>query len=313
MNHHPLIAALKPFEGWIDENLLADCTGCLLQRAIARPHHHPEFFTTRYQHDPAHPGQHHARTTPPAFGEEYFEWIDLLESIAAARGRYIIMELGAGFGRWGVRAYKTARQAGLQAHTTLAEADPAHLTDLRHFLTDNMIPNGACTVVEAAIGADEGTQLFHVTPEGTGSSPRDEYGQMLIPHQLDVAFATPVAPYHGVPLLQSAGYGQYAVAVATQTLNTLLAPHEKVDLINMDIQGHEGIVVAGSLGALNRKVKRLHISTHSAAIERDLFSLLLAEGWKLNFAYGCKQENSTPYGRFAFVDGRQSWNNPHFS
>ena len=36
----------------------------------------------------------------PPLDEEYFEWIDLLESVVAAEGSYTMIELGAGYGRW---------------------------------------------------------------------------------------------------------------------------------------------------------------------------------------------------------------------
>jgi len=35
----------------------------------------------------------------PGFNNEIFEWIDVLESVAAARKSYTMIELGAGYGR----------------------------------------------------------------------------------------------------------------------------------------------------------------------------------------------------------------------
>src|SRR5260370_35145422 len=48
----------------------------------------------------------------PAFDEEYFEWIDLLESVVAASGSYTMIDLGAGYGRWGVRAAPSLESHG---------------------------------------------------------------------------------------------------------------------------------------------------------------------------------------------------------
>src|SRR4051794_1481598 len=39
----------------------------------------------------------------PAFSEEYFEWIDFLAAATTARKRFVMMELGAGYGRWLMR------------------------------------------------------------------------------------------------------------------------------------------------------------------------------------------------------------------
>ena len=36
----------------------------------------------------------------PDFCEEYFEWIDVLESVLAADQQFVMIELGAGYGRW---------------------------------------------------------------------------------------------------------------------------------------------------------------------------------------------------------------------
>ena len=36
----------------------------------------------------------------PTFSEEYFEWIDILESVIATDQQFVMIELGAGYGRW---------------------------------------------------------------------------------------------------------------------------------------------------------------------------------------------------------------------
>ena len=47
---------------------------------------------------------------------EAVEWIGLLKSVAAARGRLTMMELGAGWGAWSVAAAAAARVTGVTAH-----------------------------------------------------------------------------------------------------------------------------------------------------------------------------------------------------
>ena len=54
--------------------------------------------------------------TPPAFDEEYCEWIDVLEAVQAAYGRFTMIEFGAGYSRWASRTWTAARQRGLAAH-----------------------------------------------------------------------------------------------------------------------------------------------------------------------------------------------------
>ena len=48
----------------------------------------------------------------PSVGEEYFEWIDLLESVLAADDKFTMVELGAGWGRWLVDAWSVLKQIG---------------------------------------------------------------------------------------------------------------------------------------------------------------------------------------------------------
>jgi FkbM family methyltransferase len=311
--HHPLIAALEPFEGWVKKNHLADCTGCLFDVALARPHHHAELFTAERREETARPEEAFVRTALPAFGEEYFEWIDLLESVQAARDSYVMLELGAGFGRWGVRAWRLARKKGLSdVRILLAEADPAHLQDLRLFLQDNAVPEKDACVVEAAVSNTAGKRFFHVLPGDPQSKndPRDEYGQLLIPPQLDNHFAgnAMAKDYYGTALYDSQWQKQ-AIEVASLPLRELLQAYPRIDLVNLDIQGEEHSAIENGMDELNRRTRLMHISTHNADVERRLQELLPRQGWQLRYQFACKQENETPYGRFSFVDGRQSWMN----
>ena len=75
---------------------------------------------------------------PPPVDGEYFEWIDVLESVALARDRYTMLELGAGYGRWAVRAAAAVRQRGIsECHLVAVEADPVHFTWLQQHFCDN--------------------------------------------------------------------------------------------------------------------------------------------------------------------------------
>ena len=40
----------------------------------------------------------------PRFDEEYFEWVDILEAVDQAAETFVMIELGAGYGRWCARA-----------------------------------------------------------------------------------------------------------------------------------------------------------------------------------------------------------------
>jgi FkbM family methyltransferase len=310
-SHHPLLAALTPFEGWVPQKFLPDCIGCLFDRDFAREHHHPDLFT-------AHNGEVRGdavfvRTQLPPFNEEYFEWVDLLESIEAADGKYVMAELGAGFGRWGIRALKAAQAKGLDAEIILVEADPGHMEDLKRFVQDNRKQGDKVMAVQAAVGPHSGTQLFHVMPEdrhNPSNDLRDAYGQFLIPREANIPFTVSQENYYGAKVLENAAINKRAIEVTSVPPSFVLQNHARVDLLDMDVQGQELLIVLSALDELNKKVKRLHISTHAPQIEERLRETLTIQGWQCIRDFGCKRENDTPYGRMPFVDGRQTWINP---
>lgn len=67
-------------------------------------------------------------TEYPPFDEEYFEWIDVLESVYNAQDRFTMIELGAGWGRWMTAAFGALRQLKPEMPYTLVgvEAEPTH-------------------------------------------------------------------------------------------------------------------------------------------------------------------------------------------
>ncbi len=77
----------------------------------------------------------------------------------------------------------------------------------------------------------------------------------------------------------------------------------------MDIQGNEFIVIQEAMEIINRRIKCLHIGTHSNEIEAQLRTLLQGNGWRLIRDYPLARVNATEYGNITFVDGVQTWHN----
>jgi hypothetical protein len=78
------------------------------------------------------------RNVVPAFDEEYFEWVDLLESLHFAEEEFIFAEMGAGFGRWSVNAVCANRLTRCLPYKIVAvEAHPVHFKWLSENLRDN--------------------------------------------------------------------------------------------------------------------------------------------------------------------------------
>ena len=218
----------------------------------------------------------------PAFDEEYFEWINVLESVDQARGSYTIVELGAGYGRWSVRAALAAVERGLTpVHLVAVEAEPTHFEWLKLHFADNGLDPSHHALIHAAVSDADGETFFYV------GNPAEWYGQCIT----------------------SANTGYKVPKIA---LRSVLDPLGLIDLIDLDIQGEELKCCSSAIDLVDAKVKRLYIGTHSPEIETGLRTLLNGHGWKCLADYGLAQANETPYGTIQFQDGVQSWVNPRF-
>ncbi len=80
--------------------------------------------------------------------------------------------------------------------------------------------------------------------------------------------------------------------------------------MHVDIQGAEHEVLAASREALDRKVARIHIETHSDEVEVQLRELFSGLGWTSVWDFAQNTRNETPYGEMLFVGGLQTWRNP---
>ncbi len=224
----------------------------------------------------------------PLPSEEYFEWIDVLETAVAAQGSFTMIELGAGYGRWLVRGALAAKSyhGDIPLKLIAVEAEPTHFQWLKQHLQDNGIDPDHQILIEAAVDEHDGEVVFQV------GDPSSHYGQAIIrENSNDIE----------VKRVKAIG------------LNSLLKDLDLVDLIDLDIQKAEYVVLRSAIDALDVKVKRVHIGTHSHEIEQDLRALFRAHGWyKLN-DYACFTTQQTEWGEIEFGDGVQTWINPRLS
>jgi hypothetical protein len=98
--------------------------------------------------------------------------------------------------------------------------------------------------------------------------------------------------------------------VPAVTLEELLSPYPRVDLVDLDVQGLELAVLTAAMDLIETRVRRLHIGTHSTDIEAGLRELLSGRHWECVHDYPCQARAATPYGEIAFGDGVQTWLNP---
>lgn len=241
----------------------------------------------------------------PPHDEEYFEWVDLLESVLAAGQSYTMMELGAGYGRWGVRAGRAARKRGIRdVRLIFVEGEPKHAAWLREALTLNDLAD-CSTLYEKAISYVGEVVPFVVAHETANVG----FGQCI---GWEGEGAETGRTYFGKPVRKTpAGYDQ--IDVHPITFEEITAGIAFVDLVDMDLQRAELDLVQNSMDTLNAKVRRVHIGTHAPEIEEVLRTTFTDAGWQKVWDFGCLRINATPYGDIPFVDGVQGWINPRLA
>jgi FkbM family methyltransferase len=269
--HHKVFLHFGCWEGIVQPGYQADFVGAFTRASF-------------YKGSPCCKEPAYISTDYPEFNEEYFPWIDVLESVVTAKEKFVMMELGAGYGKWLARAAKALQQiSGIPCLLIGVEAEPEHYQWMKMHLSDNGIDPKDHILIEAAVSDQNGHVMFE-----TGRAD-EHYGQQIITQG-----TSPSLSIKEVPAV---------------SLNTLLHSLNKVDLIDLDVQGAELRILTAAAEELNRKVKRIHIGTHHPSIEDGLRFLLSNMGWKCLNDYFCKQECSTPYGIIKFDDGVQTWIN----
>lgn len=226
-------------------------------------------------------------TAPPGIDDELFEWIDVLEAVLSADRRFCMVELGAGFGRWLVRAAVAARRArpSIEIRLVGVEAEPTHYSWMLAHFRDNGIDPAAHRLVNAAVDALDGEVTFTV------GQAEEWYGQAIVDPETQ---------------------GYELATVRAVSLGRLLADLDVVDIVDLDVQGAELRVLGSAMSKLDDKVKRVHVATHSPQLEDGLLDVFTEHGWTSRWSFGVGKAENTPFGSVEFKDGVQTWTNPRF-
>jgi FkbM family methyltransferase len=250
----------------------------------------------------------------PDVNEDYLEWIDLLESVVAAKGPYTMIDLGAGFGRWAVRAAYAMKQyhGHLPCRLIAVEAEPVVFKWMGLHFNDNGVDTRRHSLIHRAVSEDAGKVLFYIGGPRGGPfdlSPDYWYGQRLT-KDYDVASEFKYDGKYNGFRVRCHESGWRSINIPGVSLGSLLKDLERVDLIDMDIEGQELPSIRSNIAELDAKVKRLHIGTHGKEIESELRQLLSAHGWQCLADYSLFSTSATSWGTIYFENGVQSWVNP---
>ncbi|WP_149538597.1 class I SAM-dependent methyltransferase [Siccirubricoccus phaeus] len=228
---------------------------------------------------------------------ETAEWIAVLRSVlAAAPGRYAMLELGAGYGPWMAITACAARQRGIgRLRLYGVEGDADRCAFLHTHMRDNGIAPESYVALHGAVGKAAGTVEWGVAPEA--------------------------AQHYGARPLE-AGLVDYAgiAHVATRRLpmlgiEELLRREPQWDLVHLDIQGGEAEVCRAGIKAMEECVRRVVIGTHSRALDGEVMRLFHDAGWVLEAEKPAVMQwrAGTALEALTTVDGLQAWRNPRLA
>ena len=242
-------------------------------------------------------------TFPYRDSEDYFEWIDLLTAIDRADTQFTMIEIGAGYGRWianaaaAIKRHKTKR---LRQKLIALESDKTRFAMMTRNCKNNDIAEGDRQLIRAACTPDGNALFMHVN---------DSYGNNV---WQDPKFAVYFEGKQTDTMDFTDGLGRKFTVqkVPAVQLNSLLT--ENIDFIDMDIQGAELDVIYSSIDAMGKFVKLIHVGCHSLPIDSRLAHIFHLHGWRPRRIFSSGAVNETPYGKFQFIDGIQSWENPNF-
>jgi len=238
--------------------------------------------------------------------EEYFEWIAVLEAAAEASEHFTMIELGAGWGRWlAIGALAVRQVSGIPIMLVGVESEPQHFKWMKQHLADNGIKPEEQNLIQAAVAAADGHVWFRV------GAAADWYGQSIAEGRLPSFGLRQLARLRQSVRRRLARDATPAVQlVPAVSLTTVLRPHERVDFIDVDIQGAEADVIEPAAESLDSKVRRIHIGTHTAEAESRLRALFGRLGWQCIYDFPAGGASETLWGRILFEDGAQTWLNP---
>ena len=227
---------------------------------------------------------------PANWHADIAEWAACLRSVDLAGDRFVMMELGCGWGCWMNNLGVAAKSQGKTIRLVGMEADEESLQFARLALSDNGIAESEFTLIEGIAGKAGSVALFpRVGAEGGGG------GEAIFnptSAELDAAL----------------GSGKF-VRMPVVDLDELTRNEKRLDFLHVDIQGAELDLLTEQFDWLCKKVRYVFIGTHSKQIEGGLFQLFTTGGnWKLEI------ERPAVFGLLGGhpsvqIDGAQAWRN----
>jgi hypothetical protein len=303
-----LLEEFEPFSGKVPKGFIADFVGAQTDCSF-RAH------WTRSEGGIVNP------RPDVTSGEGFFEAVSWIEAAKAAYGNYTMVTLGACYGGQAVSAYRTLlRLNAMPVRLVAVEADPQNFTWMLKHFRDNGLDPDQHWLINCAVSDNNKPVLFPVGASGTGInncvSTNDIESRLIYAQELKTKPNLPEIIHNlivdgdtGLDWIRY-GFQTRIKFISAITLNEILAPLDRVDLLESDIQQSEIVIFPPAMKAIKAKVKRVHLGTHSDEIHAELLDEFVGHGFEIVFDYPPCTTHSTPWGSFTINDGVLMARNP---
>jgi hypothetical protein len=307
-----VLKLIKPWAGEVPAGYVVDFLGILTDGKFLRTTAGP--FT----------GGHVTTTLPTVatHGERWFEVADWLASAYEAREHYVAVSLGAAYGAQLVGAWK-ALQAINPLPSRLVAVEPVaeNCAWIRSHMITNGINAGDHWIIQAAMGCDNEPILFPVAEAGVSGNNcvatnsaqvRRIYLDTLRRDAECERVLENIFLYNSTGIVRDVGDGFRGEVkfVSAVTLQDVLGPLDRVDLLEVDIQESEVNVFPPYMPLVDRKVRRVHIGTHGGQVHDMIRALFAKSGWEIVFDYAPDARYLTERGPLDVSDGVLTARNP---
>ena len=177
--------------------------------------------------------------------EQELDLFPLLEAVNAAGRTFVMISLGAGWGRWLSVGALASEQTGREYRLVGVEAEPQHFEWMERHFRDNKLRPDWSRLHYAAASDRSGTLWFRVGDSAAW------YGQSIVSEDevaeggRDGAEDTSGTDYLGIPLRR----------VQAVDMEEVIGDLETVDYLHMDVQGAELDVLSARPDLLQARVK----------------------------------------------------------
>ena len=257
-------------------------------------------------------------------GEGWFEAANWMLAARTARGRYVMVTLGACYGAQAVGSCRAMQLLNPMPYKLVAvEPEPDNYEWTRRHMRDNNIDPDDQWLVKSAIGTRNDPVLFPIGSPGSGAqncvatnedASRKIYADEIISagRAADVLRNLMTTNSTGLTknLVEGEDFPAEIKMVSAITLQDILSPFDVIDYVESDIQQSEILVFPPFMSLLKRKVRRVHIGTHGLEAHNALLQLFKRDGWDIVFNYEPNSKFTSALGDFSTNDGVLTVVNP---